>query len=172
MTLDAPLGTQGTSAQGIEGNNIVGFYTDSSGTDHGFLYDNESGEWTTTLDDPSAGPLGTTAIEVFGNNVVGSYTAPSGVIHGFEATVPQPGDFDGNGIVDAADYVLWRKGLGTTYTQADYDVWRAHFGQTAGSGAGTSAGTSAFDAVPEPSTLFLVGMGLLVMGSGRRVAAS
>ena len=45
------------------------------------------------------------------------------------------GDYNSNGVVDAADYVVWRKGLGTTYTQADYDVWRAHFGQTAGSGA-------------------------------------
>ena len=27
---------------------------------------------------------------------------------------------------------FWRKGLGTTYTQNDYDTWRAHFGQTTG----------------------------------------
>ena len=40
-----------------------------------------------------------------------------------------PGDFNGNGVVDAADYVAWRKGLGTLYTQNDYNVWRAHFGQ-------------------------------------------
>ncbi len=46
----------------------------------------------------------------------------------------------------------WRKGLGTTYTQADYDVWRAHFGQTAGSGSGASANA----AVPEPATLMLL----------------
>ena len=25
------------------------------------------------------------------------------------------GDFNGNGVVDAADYVVWRKGLGTTF---------------------------------------------------------
>jgi hypothetical protein len=62
------------------------------------------------------------------------------------------GDYNHNGVVDAADYVVWRKGLGTTYTQADYDIWRAHFGQTAGSGAGTVANT----AVPEPATLLLL----------------
>jgi hypothetical protein len=44
------------------------------------------------------------------------------------------GDYNHNGFVDATDYVVWRKGLGTTYIQNDYDVWRAHFGQTAGSG--------------------------------------
>jgi glycoprotein endo-alpha-1,2-mannosidase len=63
-----------------------------------------------------------------------------------------PGDYNHNGVVDAADYVAWRKGLGTTYTQADYDLWRTHFGQTAGSGAGTIANT----AVPEPTTLMML----------------
>jgi hypothetical protein len=57
------------------------------------------------------------------------------------------GDFNGDGKVDAADYASWRKGLGTTYTQTDYDVWRTHFGQSAGGGSGASAGS----AVPEPS---------------------
>ncbi len=62
------------------------------------------------------------------------------------------GDYNHNGIVDAADYVVWRNGLGTTYTQVDYDVWRSHFGQTAGSGAGAIASA----AVPEPTTLVLL----------------
>jgi fibronectin-binding autotransporter adhesin len=64
------------------------------------------------------------------------------------------GDFDAAGTVDAADYVVWRKGLNTTYTQADYDVWRSNFGQPAGSGAGASANT----AVPEPAmpTLLII----------------
>jgi hypothetical protein len=76
-----------------------------------------------------------------------------------------PGDFNNNGVVDAADYAVWRKGLGTTYIQADYNVWRAHFGQTAGSGAG--AITNA--AVPEPATLALLIVGILSMSSARRV---
>jgi GH35 family endo-1,4-beta-xylanase len=54
-----------------------------------------------------------------------------------------PGDFNFDGKVDARDYVLWRVGFGTTYTQADYANWRADFGFTAGSGLGQSA-------VPEP----------------------
>ncbi len=62
------------------------------------------------------------------------------------------GDYNHNGIVDAADYVVWRNGLGTTYTQNDYNVWRANFGQTAGSGAGAIANA----AVPEPTTLALL----------------
>ncbi len=66
-----------------------------------------------------------------------------------------PGDYNGNHIVDAADYVLWCKTLGTTslpaysgadgngnsaIDQGDYGVWRAQFGQTnAASGANIAA---------------------------------
>jgi hypothetical protein len=63
-----------------------------------------------------------------------------------------PGDFNENSIVDAADYLVWRDGLGTTYAQDDYNTWRAHFGQTTGSGAGATANA----VVPEPSTLILM----------------
>ncbi len=64
------------------------------------------------------------------------------------------GDFNGNGIVDAADYVVWRKGLGPTYTPSDYNVWRAQFGRTPGSGTGAGLGDAT--TVPEPAVgLFL-----------------
>ena len=65
-----------------------------------------------------------------------------------------PGDFNGNGTVDAADYVVWRKGLGTTYTPDDYNVWLTNFGQTAGSGSGAATGLLS-SAVPEPTSLVL-----------------
>jgi hypothetical protein len=32
------------------------------------------------------------------------------------------GDFNQKGIVDASDYTVWRDGLGTIYTQADYNI--------------------------------------------------
>jgi hypothetical protein len=67
------------------------------------------------------------------------------------------GDYNDNGKVDAADYVVWRKGLGSIYAQSDYDVWRAHFGQTDGSAA------SQLSAVPEPITLMMLIVGLLPM---------
>jgi len=34
-----------------------------------------------------------------------------------------PGDYDRDGLVTAADYVLWRKNDGSP---AAYDIWRAH----------------------------------------------
>jgi autotransporter-associated beta strand protein len=66
------------------------------------------------------------------------------------------GYFNLDGIVDAADYVVWRKGLGTTYTQSDYDVWRAHFGQTASSGSALPSANSLSAGVPEPATWVLL----------------
>jgi hypothetical protein len=74
------------------------------------------------------------------------------------------GDYNHNGIVDAADYVVWRNGLGTTYTQADYVVWREHFGQTLGSGLGASSNNP----VPEPSSVVMLFVGMLVVIAGKR----
>jgi hypothetical protein len=61
-----------------------------------------------------------------------------------------PGDLNGDGHVDAGDYVYWRKnGL----PQSSYDQWRAHFGNPPGAGAGNGLGSNA---VPEPAALSLV----------------
>jgi hypothetical protein len=71
------------------------------------------------------------------------------------AAVSLMGDFNGDGSVDAADYVVWRNGLGTTHTQADYGVWRANFGRTAASSQ------SLHGAVPEPVTIPLAILALV-----------
>ena len=57
---------------------------------------------------------------------------------------PLPGDFNEDGKVDAADYVVWRKNGGT---QEQFNPWRANFGNMAGSGALIPS-----PAVPEPAT--------------------
>ena len=74
-----------------------------------------------------------------------------------------PGDYNQNGIVDAADYVVWRKTGGMPQV---YDTWRSHFGQTAGSGAALPSAEPLSAAVPEPSTLGL--LILVAMGSFSR----
>jgi hypothetical protein len=76
-----------------------------------------------------------------------------------------PGDFNADAAVDAADYVVWRRGLGTIYSQAHYDVWRANFGLAAGGGA-----AAALAAVPEPATLVLLWASLCTSYGWRRDA--
>jgi hypothetical protein len=82
-----------------------------------------------------------------------------------EAVGGVPADYNNNGVVDGADYVLWRNGGSLhnevdktgTIDAADYTEWRARFGNTAG--AGLSQG-----AVPEPGwpVIIVAAAGLLV----------
>jgi hypothetical protein len=71
------------------------------------------------------------------------------------------GDYNQNGTVDAADYVVWRKTLGQSgpdlaadgnsnelVEAADYYVWRKHFGRVA-------IGAAAQTPLPEPSAFLL-----------------
>ncbi len=60
------------------------------------------------------------------------------------------GDFNQDGTVDTADYVFWRKGLNTTHIQADYNIWRAHLGETSDGGSGGN------ESVPEPASATLL----------------
>ena len=95
----------------------------------------------------------------------GGITSVAGLVT-FEGSVgPLPGDFNGDDIVDAADYVVWRKNFGT---QTSYDVWRAHFGQTAGSGSSTVANTT----VPEPAARVMVMFAAAVGVCSRRRRAA
>jgi T5SS/PEP-CTERM-associated repeat protein len=70
-----------------------------------------------------------------------------------------PGDFNANGVVDAADYVVWRK---SGASPEAYDEWRANFGSIAGAAA------SLMDAsVPEPQGMTLFAISLCAMGALR-----
>ncbi|HEY3393187.1 MAG TPA: hypothetical protein VGK58_10790, partial [Lacipirellulaceae bacterium] len=73
------------------------------------------------------------------------------------------GDYNLNGTVDAADYVVWRKNPSAHGGDpAGYNTWRTNFGSTLGAGSGLGGGT----AVPEPATwtivVALVGVGALL----------
>ncbi len=87
-------------------------------------------------------------------------------------------DFNHNGIVDAADYTVWRNTRGTTVTaysgadangdtainQADYQIWKANYGNKNGGIAGTGAGRG----VPEPDTWLLAAGGSFALAFLRR----
>jgi hypothetical protein len=78
---------------------------------------------------------------------------------------PLPGDYNGDTVVDLADYTQWRTDFGSTIhlmadgnrngivDAADYVFWRNIFsGLGSGAGLGNSAG------VPEPNAAFLSAM--------------
>ena len=85
-----------------------------------------------------------------------------------------PGDYNDSGIVDAADYTIWRNKLGTATTlpndltpgnvgQDDYGVWKSNFGSSSNPGSGA--------AVPEPCSLVLclmAGVAAIAAVGGRR----
>jgi hypothetical protein len=92
----------------------------------------------------------------------------SGLDVGFQGAETIPGDFDGNGMVDAADYVFWRENFSMDVdAQAKYDAWKGNFGF---GGPGASASVGGTGLVPEPTTLLLVVMGLAALAPRRRVA--
>jgi hypothetical protein len=75
------------------------------------------------------------------------------------------GDFNQDGFVNTADYVVWRKNNGSI---ADYNAWRANFGSALGSGSGIGLGSSSGTSVPEPAPLILIAMGAVLLGISKR----
>jgi hypothetical protein len=84
------------------------------------------------------------------------------------------GDYNGNGVVDGADYVLWRHAMQTggalardttpeSVSTADYQLWRANFGQTGGAG-GALDGAS----VPEPAGRVMGVIAIVLLFGARR----
>jgi hypothetical protein len=85
-----------------------------------------------------------------------------------------PGDYNNDGVVNAADYTIWRDHLGQTFqldnegegqsagevTIDDYNFWKSQFG--AGGGSVTSA------SVPEPASALLLIVATLFVGTARR----
>jgi len=82
-----------------------------------------------------------------------------GEIHFLGPTQTVPGDYNFNGIVDAADYTVWRDHLGSATAlpnddtpgvgNDDYARWKSHFGQVAGRGGGQ------LSPIPESASLTL-----------------
>jgi hypothetical protein len=90
--------------------------------------------------------------------------------------VAMAGDYNFDGLIDAADYSVWRDSFGSTTALAadgdgsrqidagDYDVWKHHFGETAVGPIGASGG------VPEPpfGAVFATGIPVMLSLRSRR----
>jgi hypothetical protein len=106
-----------------------------------------------------------------------------GEIRGFLFQVP--GDYNDNGIVDGADYVVWRKTKGTTgeglaadsnndnqINDLDYDEWRKTFGNDRHDGHHQGAVSADLPAtnIPEPAGFTLLMAAGVALICTRRVA--
>ena len=91
-------------------------------------------------------------------------------------------DYNRNGVVDTADYILWRETRNTNvsaYTGADgngdgvvndsdYALWRGNVGNIRGNAAAASGSLVSSPNVPEPASAFLLLIGSLFVGAYRR----
>jgi hypothetical protein len=102
-----------------------------------------------------------------------------GVGYGLVSTIVPglAGDFNDDGMVNAADYTVWRdhlgelteesinfRGNGGGIDESDYAVWKQHFGASVGEGSG---GFRA--AVPEPTVCMLVLPLIFASAASRRI---
>jgi autotransporter-associated beta strand protein len=79
-----------------------------------------------------------------------------------------PGDFNADGSVNAADYLVWRKGWAGS-SESDYNDWRTNFGRSL-AGSGGDMNLETFSRVPEPFAGVLVSIAVFLL-SGRRELA-
>jgi hypothetical protein len=112
---------------------------------------------------PSSGNMFTllTTTEAIGG-VFDNLIVPDGInmrlnylANSLQLQVGNPGDFNFDNTIDAADYVIWRN---NGWGPLNYDAWRSHIGMTYGSGA----------AVPEPAAVTLVALSACGFACRRR----
>jgi hypothetical protein len=132
-------------------------------------------------------PSGFSGVYGYGNVF---YRDADYTLDNFRTETAAAGDYNRNGVADAADYVLWRKTLGQTgpngnpptnfgdmrangavtngeqqvIDQDDYTYWRNHFGTSA---AGSGSGLGSGGPVPEPTSIALALFGLLALWFNR-----
>jgi peptidyl-prolyl cis-trans isomerase A (cyclophilin A) len=115
------------------------------------------------------------AAQVYSQNDI---TANEAVMVSVSVLNYRAGDYDFNGVVNSADYTVWRNSFGSTTNAAadgngngivdaaDYVIWRNTLGQSGG--PGTGAGELSSFGVPEPASFFTLLFGGLLLAAKRR----
>jgi hypothetical protein len=136
------------------------------GTDNGTPEGSTVGNYFVVRNlNPSSGSL-----FIFGDAINPFGLPARGAINGIQlvsvSAAGPTGDYNGNGVVDAADYVVWRDTFGQaaappgsgadgngngTIDPGDFDFWKSRFGNSVpGAGLGSSS------VIPEPGSLSLL----------------
>jgi GH35 family endo-1,4-beta-xylanase len=133
--------------------------------------------WTTPTQNLVVSPQGTIDFTGFYGDyqlTIGSQTFDLAHLKGTQlySLVVAPGDYNGDGTVDAADYIVWRNTLGSAddlradgnanliVDNGDYDIWRSAFGALYDFGSGADGFASTV--VPEPPSSLLLLLGCLL----------
>ncbi len=117
-----------------------------------------------TFDLPFIGPgLGWELVQDTVNNLI-------------DLRVISTADYNGDGTVDLADYVVWRDSLGQSgpsvaadgngngiVDAADYTFWKQRFGTSVGLSNIVVSGAASAASIPEPATGWLVAIGLVAL---------
>jgi hypothetical protein len=159
IILSADHGGTGTghSTASIPANYTIPFYVWGAGVAHGDLYALNDGtrmnpgtgrpDYNASGQPIRNGDGGNLALDLLGLGGI-----PNSLINSAQnLLVSTPGDFNLDDAVNAADYVLWRKGVDLGYSPFSYSVWRANFAE--GSTGVSSPGPTN---VPEPTTVILL----------------
>jgi hypothetical protein len=147
-------------------------------TTSGTAFENLMSQWTTdvTLPVNSDGTVDFTGFYGDYDVTVAGQTYHMSLDKGTSSysVVVHTGDYNGDGVVDAADYLVWRSTIGSTtdlradgngngvIDSADYAVRTSLFGTSYSGGAGSAT------AVPEPKSITLMLVGLFGLAASRR----
>ncbi len=86
--------------------------------------------------------------------IVNDWSNPAAIFAIIQTTTQLAGDFNSDGHVNAADYVLWRKGAAIPPIAENYDTWRHNFGSSSASHLQLATN----NAVPEPNSHLLIAL--------------
>jgi GH35 family endo-1,4-beta-xylanase len=140
-------------------------------------------DWDTQLSAVPVGPDGTINFNGYwgdyevklNNQTIGTFTLNKGTAQ--YSVVIAPGDYNGDHVVDAQDYIIWRRSNGSTtdlradgngdrmINDSDFDIWKSHFGVSYGSG------TSLASQVPEPGSVAPLVIAGLLLNTIRRAGS-